>query len=711
MQSLGDIFKYKLLFFIIFIPSILTKNIYPEINTYQKLEELYLNSFKLELQEQDYLAAYNKETDSIDNNKMHEIIYQKFTLPRNNTQVILNLFKSDKTESPKNLVKTSTKLYENLEIFCGQNISSSHLLSKIDRTQSYAGRITLSKILLEPTFDIQELQNRQEIIKALLENKNIDILEKIIKEYKDQEEILLKFFDKKEFNNMFGSENYFPGAFWALDALIDVLPEELIDALGVSELAKTINSNSGKLNLINLFNIIVDTKNTYSLITKYIPRDYKDLKTNYGDFKRNLYNSKNNAQNLNFLAASSNLGKTLLSSWDILSSVGDLFANTMHIRNNIKTNIKKHNQVKKIHKKLSQISKIITSTDKIKTFIIFNKSLSNKFGAFKELDEYFKDITKQDYLFNKLLNSLRSKIYSKEDASFIELYFLRGKILQTAYLLASTQQYLVKFIKAIGQVDAYLSIAKLYKENKNNNAKYCFANYLEQENSYIYLENFWTPFLNPQTAILNSIELGALNSPKCALITGPNAGGKSTILKAILINSLLAQTITIAPANTCILTPFYYLDSYLNITDDISNGNSLFKAEVLRVKDLLFNIENNNKSLVIVDEMFSGTNPKEGSSASFAIADYIAKLAYKDNKILALLATHYSIMTQLEVKTNNIIKNYHVDAFVNKQDQKIEYPFKLINGPADKTVAIDLLEFENFDKSIIDTAREIVATA
>lgn len=693
MQSLGNIFKYKLLFLLVFFTNISIKDIYSSKNSYQKLEELYLNSFKVELQEHDYLSAYNQETNSVDNEKLHEIIHQKFTGPRNNTQIILNLFKKDNSSKPnteaEKRVKTSNKLYENLEIFCGQNISSSHLLSKIDRTQSYAGRITLSKMLLEPTYNVQELQNRQEIIKALLNNNNVKILENIIKEYKKHEETLLHFFDKKEFNKMFGSENYFPNAI----PILNVLPDNILQATGIIDLSQKINGSTNLLDLLNLYNLFSAALNINTLITEGIPSNIKNIKDKIHDLKN-------------------------ISPWKFWEyqkvgyHIGKIPLDISIIASTLKAEQKKYTQVKQIHEKLSKISKIITSSDKIKTFILFNKNLSDKFSEFKELENYFNDITKQDYLFNKLLNSLRSQIYSKENANFIELFFLRGKILQTAYLLASTQKYLVKFIKAIGQVDAYLSIAKLYQEHENNsNAKYSFANYLEQNNSYINLENFWTPFLDPEKTITNNIELGAPDKEKCALITGPNAGGKSTILKAILINALLAQTITITPASICSLTPFSYLDSYLNITDDLSNGNSLFKAEVMRVKDLLFNIENNDKSLVIVDEMFSGTNPDEGGRSSFAITNYIAKLANRDNKILALFATHYTIMTKLEEKTNNIVKNYHVKAFVNKQDQKINYPFKLFTGPAENSVAIDMLEFENFDKSIIEMARAIAISA
>ena len=69
---------------------------------------------------------------------------------------------------------------------------------------------------------------------------------------------------------------------------------------------------------------------------------------------------------------------------------------------------------------------------------------------------------------------------------------------------------------------------KLYKESCNNdNATYCFASYIEQETPYIKAQNFWTPFIDPQEVVTNDIELGNTNGPRDAIISGPNAGGKS----------------------------------------------------------------------------------------------------------------------------------------------------------------------------------------
>jgi DNA mismatch repair protein MutS len=189
------------------------------------------------------------------------------------------------------------------------------------------------------------------------------------------------------------------------------------------------------------------------------------------------------------------------------------------------------------------------------------------------------------------------------------------------------------------------------------------------------------------------------------ILTGPNAGGKSTFLKGLALNIILAQTIGIVPARHMSLTPFNSINTYLNIPDDTAGGKSLFKAEVLRAQQLLMNtkaLKNNQFGFSIMDEMFSGTSPKEGEAASYAVAKKFGELP---NNIL-LLATHFPKLTQLENATNNF-KNYKVCVTFDDQGN-IVYPYKLEAGIADQNVAINILKEEGFDTSILDDAHELL---
>ena len=120
-------------------------------------------------------------------------------------------------------------------------------------------------------------------------------------------------------------------------------------------------------------------------------------------------------------------------------------------------------------------------------------------------------------------------------------------------------------------------------------------------------------------------------------------------------------------------------------------------------------IKKNGKSLIIVDEMFSGTNPKEGEASSYAIAEFMAQLASDKEQIIALMASHYSEMTKLEENTLGVFKNYKVSVNIDKNSHKLDYPFKLQEGKSNQKVAIDILQTEGLDQKIIDSARKIVS--
>ena len=123
--------------------------------------------------------------------------------------------------------------------------------------------------------------------------------------------------------------------------------------------------------------------------------------------------------------------------------------------------------------------------------------------------------------------------------------------------------------------------------------------------------------------VSNTVKIGGDTRPKNLLITGANASGKSTCIKAIIECVLLAQTITIAPAKECILTPFTVIDTYLNIPD-CQGKQSLFQAEMSRCYQQINQLKgldgNKELALTIMDEIFVSTNFYEGLSGAYAIA-------------------------------------------------------------------------------------------
>jgi len=378
------------------------------------------------------------------------------------------------------------------------------------------------------------------------------------------------------------------------------------------------------------------------------------------------------------------------------SDAGHIVLSAFYMKRTIEDEINKVKALKIAHTKLKNAAMCIGCLTDTKELIESNEALKENIGCLEQVKYLFDGTSSQSQEFDNLLKQLQSSTFAPNASQFLPVLLSRGKILSSAFLMLRTQNKLTDIFQTLGQVDAYLSLAKLYKEGK-----YCFAEYIENDKPYINLKEFWTPFIEPDKVITNDIELGA-DQIRNMIVSGPNAGGKSTILKAIMINLLFAQTFAIAPSDKLMFTPFTYLDSYLNITDDIASGNSLFKSEVLRVKSLLETIKNlepTQFSFVIMDEIFSGTNPIEGQAAGYAIGKHLATIPNN----ISIIASHFPTLTKLEQDTNFIFKNYQV--CVNKKDNgTLSYPFKLKEGKTTQTIAIEIMRTQNFEPQIISDA-------
>jgi len=183
------------------------------------------------------------------------------------------------------------------------------------------------------------------------------------------------------------------------------------------------------------------------------------------------------------------------------------------------------------------------------------------------------------------------------------------------------------------------------------------------------------------------------------VITGPNAGGKSTFIKSITINVLLSQTLGITAASEFRITPFSLINTYLNIPD-VKGKESLFEAEMHRAREHLLKLADLPKdqySFLIMDEIFSSTNPEEGISGGYAICEMLGKYANS----ISIITTHFTKLTDLE-KTSNF-SCYKIP--INRDNNgDIEYTYKLEPGVSDQFIALELLGKKGFDKDIVNRA-------
>ena len=153
-------------------------------------------------------------------------------------------------------------------------------------------------------------------------------------------------------------------------------------------------------------------------------------------------------------------------------------------------------------------------------------------------------------------------------------------------------------------------------------------------------------------------------------------------------------------------TPFKFIETHLNIADNVNSGHSLFKAEVIRAQELINKVQEAKKGefiYTIFDEVFNGTSPKEGAAAAYGVAKHLGK--FSNN--ICFIATHFSIMTDLE-KNTETYKNYKVSV-VKEDDGTIRNLYKVEPGISHQYIALDILKNEGLSGSILEEAQAIIA--
>lgn len=258
----------------------------------------------------------------------------------------------------------------------------------------------------------------------------------------------------------------------------------------------------------------------------------------------------------------------------------------------------------------------------------------------------------------------------------------------------------------------FLSIKDLVNENKENLCKLYFIlgdidNEIALSNLYYNLDLVCKADVADKTEDI-SIEGEELHNPiiylkdkeesvgntfkftKDILLTGSNASGKSTFLRTIGINHLMAKTLGFVVAKKFKTTDTGIFTS-IDIKDSIEEKTSYFMAEAKTIKKMIDNPGN----IYLLDEVFKGTNTIDRISAASSTLDYLSKQGF------VVAATH-------DIELTNILEkdfcNYHFEEVVTKDEIKFDY--KLKEGRAATRNAIRILEMYDYPEIITKKARE-----
>ena len=210
------------------------------------------------------------------------------------------------------------------------------------------------------------------------------------------------------------------------------------------------------------------------------------------------------------------------------------------------------------------------------------------------------------------------------------------------------------------------------------------------EDNFIFkAEAIGHPLIAPEKCIKNNYEFET--HPTTDIITGSNMAGKSTFLRTIGINMVLAY----AGANVCadqMQISIFKILTYMRIKDNLNENTSTFKAELNRLKMILSNVLEQNNALVLIDEMLRGTNSKDKFSGSKAFIEKMIVL-----KTPTLFATHDLQLSELETQYPQSVRNYHFDIQISQDEMEFDYLIK--KGPCKTFNATVLLKQIGLDLS------------
>lgn len=299
----------------------------------------------------------------------------------------------------------------------------------------------------------------------------------------------------------------------------------------------------------------------------------------------------------------------------------------------------------------------------------------------KDLEEAFKPV--------QSLGKFSFLGFSEAKTSFALLNYVLNAIFRISFItfarsiniIEDRKADLLKLWKMLGDLEAAIVILN-YKLAANYMVKPKFTDQHEIRSKEIYHPLLSRPVAND------------LAWSNITLVTGSNASGKSTYVKSVAINAILAQTIYLCHAKAFSMKKGNILTS-MAIKDNVIEGDSYFIAEIKSLKRIIDNMAKKPGDYYFIDEILKGTNTIERIAASSAIISHMI-----ENKELVFIASHDIELTKI---FDGRVENIHFRENVDEKNG-ITFDYKLHQGPSNSKNAIKLLDHMNFPEAIIKEA-------
>jgi len=358
---------------------------------------------------------------------------------------------------------------------------------------------------------------------------------------------------------------------------------------------------------------------------------------------------------------------------------------------NVNGCIKYYYNIKYIHKTLFDLKYyIIESLKKYEHYLNFSKNLTH-FKLFND------QIVSNIAIFKTYLAELRKLTpYSLTLHKTIEL----GQLMKCFYSLNKSDNFISSlyfsfgfngYLKNIETIQGFITTKVMnYCSYNNTNPTYFDNSYFANLNTIQTSNTIETTNTTKHKIVKNSYKLD-----KNIIITGPNASGKTTLLKSTLFNIILCQQIGCGFFNNASIKVYDYIHCYINIPDT-GGRDSLYQAEARQCKNILELIENNKDKthFCVFDELYSGTNPEEAISSGYGYLNHLNKLKNIDY----MLTTHYNKLCKKLSKQNN---NFYMKVKTNTTGDDFEYTYKIKKGISNVKGALKVLKDLEYPETII----------
>jgi DNA mismatch repair ATPase MutS len=232
------------------------------------------------------------------------------------------------------------------------------------------------------------------------------------------------------------------------------------------------------------------------------------------------------------------------------------------------------------------------------------------------------------------------------------------------------------WLNATGEIEALLSIAAYSYEHPADP----FPEFVEGLPVF-HAEELGHPLIPSAKCVRNTVSIS--RKTRALLISGSNMSGKSTLMRAVGINTVLAMTGAPVRAQRMQLTPLHVGASIL-VNDSLQEGSSRFYAEITRLRHICDLAEQRPPVLFLLDELLQGTNSKDRLIGAEAVVSELI-----NSGAIGLVSTHDLALTDMQRSGEGHLQNMHLQDEI--EDGKMKFDFKLREGVVTKSNGVELM--------------------